>query len=222
MKLGPNCQEVLRSKDTVDVTLPPWKSWKRTWDATRHYEEESTLQAGGLAVNLKMPNFSSVAIVLASTVIAGVITPIVFRRYWRTEEVFTSPVRSDSQFTRHHQEGPETVSEESYHMIRRDPEDGHPVCDVNEYATGEVRPEVTVFPLNEPWYAGTNHNADQDTEADTNHDGAGAARIPGLVTTPNDEQEEAIFWIPRDALNERLFYYNPLTGVSTLESPIML
>ena len=202
MKLGPNCQEVLGSKDTVDVTLPPWKSWKRTWDATRYYEEQSTLQAGGLAVNLKMPNFSSVAIVLASTVIAGVITPIVFRRYWRTEEVFTSPVRSDSQFTRHHQEGPA-------------------VYDVNEHDTGDVRPKVTVCRLHESRYAGTKHNADQDTEADTNHDGAGA-RILGSVTTPNDEQEEATFRIPRDASRGRLFYYNRLTGLSTPESPIML
>ena len=81
---------------------------------------------------------------------------------------------------------------------------------------------MTVFPLDKPWYAGTKHNADQDTEADTNHNGAGAARILGSVTTPNDEQEEPIFCIPRDALYGRLFYYNPLTGVSTLESPITL
>lgn len=214
--------------------MPTWKFWKRTWNESsdpgflrRYYgtTKRSTLPASGLGgepVNSKILDFSSVAILLASTIIVGALTLIVFRRYWRTEEVFTSPVRSDWQFTRHHQEGPETVRGESYHMIRRIPEDGHPVDDVNEHDTGEVRPEVTVFPLHEPWYAGTNHNADQDTEADTNQDGAGAARIPGSVTTPNDEQEEATFWIPRDALNERLFYYSPLTGVSTLESPIML
>ena len=89
---------------------------------------------------------------------------------------------------------------------------------MNEHDTGEVRPKVTVCRLHEPRYAGTKHNADQDTEADTNHDGAGAARILGSVTTPNDEQEEATFC----ALRGRLFYYNPLTGLSTPESPIML
>ena len=50
---------------------------------------------------------------------------------------------------------------------------------MNEQDIGEIDLKVTESLLHKPWYAGTKWNADQDTEADTNHDGAEAAGILG-------------------------------------------
>ena len=214
MKLGPNCQEILRSKDTVDVTLPPWKSWKRTWDATRSYEEQSTLPAGGLAVNLKILNFSSVAIVLASTVIAGVMTLIVFRRYWRTEEVFTSPVRSDWQFTRHHEEGPETVSGESYHMIRRNPEDGHPLVQLRQRIRSSQSNAVE-NPTGEPMWQ--SHNPFKETLVGPWKDTTWSTSKVSIMNDKSDETHENLIGLETQGLNKTLF--DPKTGESIHLTP---
>ena len=96
-----------------------------------------------------------------------------------------------------------------------------PVYHVNEHDIGEVDPKVTEFLLHKPWYAGTKHGADQDTEADTDHDGAGAASIMGSAPTPKGVQGEAMFWIPQATPDGQLFYFNTLTGVSTSEVPVM-
>ena len=105
-------------------------------------------------------NLSSAAILLTSTVVIGVLLLIVFRPYWRFEEVFTSPVRSDWQFTRHHQEGPETVSGEGYHIVRRNPEDEHPLGQLRQRIRSS-QPNAVENPTSEP--VSRSQNAFEDT-----------------------------------------------------------
>ena len=69
-------------------------------------------------------NFS---IILSSTVTIGGLSIIIFRHYWKTEEVFTSAVRSEWQVMRLHQENLEVDSGEGYRMIRRNPDENHPL-----------------------------------------------------------------------------------------------
>ena len=88
---------------------------------------------------------------------------------------------------------------------------------MNEQDTGEIDPKVREFLLHKPWYAGTKRDADQDTEADTNHDGAEAAEIVGSASTPNGEQEEAMTRIPQVNPGSGLVYFDKLKRASTLE-----
>lgn len=143
------------------MILPPYKHWKRILKAkfvvdSRYWStallERSTLLTGkpredGADSNLF--KFSSVAVVLASTVIIGGISLIVFRHYGITEKVFTSQVRSDFQFTRHHQEGPETVNGEAYRMIRRNPEDSHPLGQLRQQIR-RSQPNAVENPTGDP------------------------------------------------------------------------
>lgn len=46
-----------------------------------------------------------------------------------------------------------------------------------------------------------------------------ASRLP-IETTEDRDQEEAAFWIPQATPDGRLFYFNTLTGVSTMELPL--
>lgn len=92
---------------------------------------------------------------------------------------------------------------------------------MNEQDTGEIDPKVTEFLLHKPWYAGTKRDAGQDTEAPTNHDGAEAAGKLGSVTTPNNDQGGAMFWIPQATPDGQLHYFNTLTGVSASEIPMI-
>ena len=101
-----------------------------------------TTGSGGIS------DFSSTALVLASAVIVGGLSLIVFRRYWRTEEVFTSPVRVDWRFTRHPEAGPETVSEERYHMIKHNPEGSHTLDELRQRIRSS-QPNAVDNPLGE-------------------------------------------------------------------------
>ncbi|KAF2264765.1 ras GEF [Lojkania enalia] len=55
-----------------------------------------------------------------------------------------------------------------------------------------------------------------DTESLNGND---TARLP-IEGTESKEQEEAAFWIPQATPDGRLFYFNTLTGVSTMELPL--
>ncbi|KAF2111486.1 ras guanine nucleotide exchange factor domain-containing protein [Lophiotrema nucula] len=55
-----------------------------------------------------------------------------------------------------------------------------------------------------------------DTESINGND---LSRLP-IEGTENKEQEEAAFWIPQATPDGRLFYFNTLTGVSTMELPL--
>lgn len=54
-----------------------------------------------------------------------------------------------------------------------------------------------------------------DSEGNLRDDGA----LP-IEGTEANEQEEAAFWIPQATPDGRLFYFNTLTGVSTMELPL--
>lgn len=104
-------------------------------------------------------NFSSAAVLLTSTVVIGGLSLLVFRHYWRSEEVFTSPVRSDWQFTRHHQEGPETVSGEGYQIVRRNPEDDHLLGQLRQRIRSS-QPNAVENPTGEPTWRFQNTSED--------------------------------------------------------------
>lgn len=200
IKLGSNCRRLL-SNNTVDVTFPPYSHWKRLSNAT--------LQANtnGLIVNSSLSNFSSVAIVLASTVIMGGLSLIIFRRYWRTEEVFTSPVRSDWQFTRHHQEGPETVSGDGYRIIWRNPEDDHPLGQLRQRIRSS-QPNAVENPTGEPmWQA---HNTSEDTLVGPwNNTKWGTSKV-SLTNDASDEKRENLIELETEGPNKTFF--DPETG----------
>lgn len=54
--------------------------------------------------------------------------------------------------------------------------------------------------------------------AAANGTGTGTGAGPTSATSRN--QDESAFWIPQATPDGRLFYYNTLTGVSTLELPV--
>ncbi|KAL8822835.1 MAG: hypothetical protein Q9191_006437, partial [Dirinaria sp. TL-2023a] len=68
--------------------------------------------------------------------------------------------------------------------------------------------------------SGTEDEYEDDEASDTNeksrHDGSHAS----LEGDEEREQEEAAFWIPQATPDGRLFYFNTLTGVSTMELPL--
>ena len=67
---------------------------------------------------------------------------------------------------------------------------------------------------------GTEDEYEDDEASDTNersrHDGS----HPSLEGDEEKEQEEAAYWIPQATPDGRLFYFNTLTGVSTMELPL--
>lgn len=152
-------------------------------------------------------NFSSVALVLASTVIMGGLSLIVFRRYWKTEEVFTSPVRSDWQFTRHHQEGPETVSGEGYRMIRCNPEDDHPLGQLRQ-GIRSSQPNAVENPTGEP--AWQSHNASEETLLGPWKDTKWSRSKVSLTTDRSDERHDNLIELETEGPNKTFF--DPETG----------
>ncbi|EOD48373.1 putative cell division control protein cdc25 protein [Neofusicoccum parvum UCRNP2] len=57
------------------------------------------------------------------------------------------------------------------------------------------------------------------SEASDTDDDGGQTQLP-LEGTEPDKEEEAAFWIPQATPDGRLFYFNTLTGVSTMELPL--
>ena len=201
------------------MILPPYTHLKRTWNATlqassrlltERLTERSTLpddRLGDDAINLGSSSLSSVAIVLASTVFVGGMSLIVFRRRWRTEEVFTSPVRSDWQFTRHHQEGPETVSGEAYHIIRRNPEDDHPLGQLRQHIRSS-QPDAVKNPTGEAiWQS---HNTSEDTLVGPWKDTKWGASKVSLTSESSDEKHENLIELETEGPNKTFF--DPETG----------
>ena len=153
----------------MDVTPPPYSHWKRTLNSTMQavsrlwkngFTKRSTVGTGGVEYDIvdSTSNFSSAAVLLTSTVVIGGLSLIVFRRYWRSEEVFTSPVRSDWQFTRHHQEGPETLRGEAY-QIRRNPENDHVLGQLRQRIR-RSQPNAVENPTGEPTWRFENTSED--------------------------------------------------------------
>ena len=58
-----------------------------------------------------------------------------------------------------------------------------------------------------------------DEASDTNEPSTNANTMSGNGGDEDREQEEAAFWIPQATPDGRLFYFNTLTGVSTMELP---
>ena len=218
-EIGPNCQRIL-SNNTVDVTLPPFKHWwKRGWNSTLEtasmfrmdrVTKRSSPPDGGLEKTLgtsSISTFSSVAIVLASTVIMGGLSLIIFRRSRRTEEVFTSPARSDWQFTRHHQEGPETISGEGYRMIRRNPENGHPLGQLRQHIRSS-QPNAVENPTGEPrWQS---HNTSEDTLVGPWKGTRLASSKVSLISDESDEKHENLIELETEGPDKTFF--DPQTG----------
>ena len=59
-----------------------------------------------------------------------------------------------------------------------------------------------------------------EEEQDSNRNNREGGSQPPAEETENKEQEEAAFWIPQATPDGRLFYFNTLTGVSTMELPL--
>lgn len=201
------------------MILPPYSHWKRAWNATLQagqnllkdgFTKRSKLPTGAFgedAVNSGFFKFSSVAIVLASTVITGGLSLIVFRRYWRTEEVFTSPVRSDWQFTRHHQEGPETVTGEGYRMIRCNPEDHHPLGQLRQ-GIRSSQPNAVENLTGEPTWQ--SHNTSEDTLLGPWKDTKWGTSKVSLTTDTSDETHDNLIELETNGPNKTFF--DPETG----------
>ena len=154
----------------MDVKPPPYSHWKRTLNTTLQavsglwkngFTKRSTVGTGGEGYDTvdSTLNFSSAAVLLTSTVVIGGLSLIIFRRYWRSEEVFTSPVRSDWQFTRHHQEGPETVSGGDYQIVRHNPEDDHLLGQLRQRIRSS-QPNAVENPTGEPTWRFENTSED--------------------------------------------------------------
>ena len=67
-------------------------------------------------------------------------------------------------------------------------------------------------------------SAEEYDDYDGGHGGARATKVDrarsSIDSAENREQEEAAFWIPQATPDGRLFYFNTLTGVSTMELPL--
>ncbi len=166
--------------------------------------------AGGLgsdAVNLSISVFSYVAILLTSIVISGCMSIILVRRYRRSKEIVTSPVKSDWQFTRHHEEGPETVSGEGYRMIRRNPEDGHPLGQLRRHIRSS-QPDVVHNPTGEPkWYF---CNTSEDILVRPWKDTKWGASKVSLTSDESNEKHENLIELETEGPNKTFF--DPETG----------
>lgn len=60
----------------------------------------------------------------------------------------------------------------------------------------------------------------KDSDSDINIDGPLPLSLPREETENTEREEEAAFWIPQATPDGRLFYFNTLTGVSTMELPL--
>ncbi|KAJ9637720.1 cell division cycle- protein [Coniosporium tulheliwenetii] len=61
---------------------------------------------------------------------------------------------------------------------------------------------------------------DDDADSAVDEEGDSFASQLSMDGTGNREQEEAAFWIPQATPDGRLFYFNTLTGASTMELPL--
>lgn len=57
------------------------------------------------------------------------------------------------------------------------------------------------------------------TDGETDNEGNDTTQLP-IEGNGDREQEEAAFWIPQATPDGRLYYFNTLTGVSTMELPL--
>ena len=201
------------------MTTPPYKIWKRAWNATLGIKsgvtiygitQRSKLSAGDPGSNASstgIPDFWSIAILLASTVIVGGLSLIFFRHSRRTEEVFTSPVRSDWRLTHPHEEGSETVSEEGYRMIRRNPEDDHPLGELRKQIR-RSQPNAVENPTGEPiWQS---HNTSEETLTGPWKDTRWGTSNVSLINDQSDERHENLIQLETEGPNKTFF--DPATG----------
>jgi len=81
-------------------------------------------------------------------------------------------------------------------------------------ATGDARPPTSGNASNE---SGTDDEYEENDNAQL-----ASSQHESLLSTDSaeQEQEEAAFWIPQATPDGRLFYFNTLTGVSTMELPL--
>lgn len=171
---------------------------------------QSSLSAGGpedKIFNLNFSTFSSAAIVFISTVIVGCLSLFVFRRYWRTENVFTSPVRSDWQLIRYHEEGPETISEEGYRMIRRNPEDGHPLGQLRQRIRSS-QPNAVDNPTGEATWR--SYNTSEETLVGPWKDTKWGTSKVSLTNDTSEEKHENLIELETEGPNKTFF--DPETG----------
>ena len=175
--------------------------------------KRSNPPAGGLgsdAVNSSVSNFSFITILFTSIIVIGLLALILFRRwyrYWRAEETFTSPVKSDWQFTRHHDKGPETVGGEGYRMIRRNPEDGHPLGQLRRHIRSS-QPDAVHNPTGEP----TSHsrNTSENTRVGPWKDTRWGALKVSVTSDESNEKHENLIELKTEGPNNTFF--DPETG----------
>ena len=175
--------------------------------------ERSTLPTGGNgddAANSSFFNFASVAVVLASTVVMGGLSLVIFRRYWRTERVFTSPVRSEpSDWQWHHQEDSKTVSGQGqgYHLIRRNPKDSHPLGQLREHIR-KSQPNAVENPTGEPpWQS---HNNSEETLCGPWKNARWGTSKVSLKNDTSEENHENLIELKTEGPNKTFF--DPETG----------
>ncbi|EEA29027.1 hypothetical protein EYB25_000071 [Talaromyces marneffei] len=61
---------------------------------------------------------------------------------------------------------------------------------------------------------------DQEDEFDVEHHSRNSQPILPIEGVPPMDQEEAAYWVPQATADGRLFYFNTLTGTSTMELPL--
>lgn len=83
-----------------------------------------------------------------------------------------------------------------------------------------VRPGQPSAHVGDASESGTEDEYEDDEASDTNERSRHDGTHPSLEGDEEREQEEAAFWIPQATPDGRLFYFNTLTGVSTMELPL--
>ncbi|KAF2272689.1 ras GEF [Westerdykella ornata] len=92
-------------------------------------------------------------------------------------------------------------------------------CAVVSRPTGEVDEEQNGADLDDDHDTQSLGGGSTYTSSDTESYIGNEASLP-IERHENKEQEEAAFWIPQATPDGRLFYFNTLTGVSTMELPL--
>jgi len=64
------------------------------------------------------------------------------------------------------------------------------------------------------------HGTEEEEESEDEFGGPGMPSGRDYGSRPQQDGEEAAFWIPQATADGRLFYFNTLTGVSTMELPL--
>ena len=197
---------------------PSYKYWKRVLKARFELSstglfERSNLPIGPVeddAANSNFFNFASVAAVFASTVFIGGLSLIIFRRYWRTESVFTSPVRSEpSDWQWQHQEDSQTVGGQGqgYRLIRRNPEDSHPLGQLRKHIR-RSQPNAVENPTGEPpWES---RNSSEETLSDPWKNARWGTSKVSLKSHTSEEKHENLIELKTEGPNKTFF--DPETG----------